>query len=185
MVDPKCPKIIGSSTQKAYIKAKAYPGTLLVVSGGGNISDTVYCSSIDFAYKTIYLTADLDMGGRYDTASKTWSGPNWTPVGGKYPMVPEEAKGDCFVLDTRFNGVLDGQGHTVSNIYCNRFTDKGFAYSMAVGLIGYLGGSGDVSDISSEFKNSWQPSVKNLTVGKVLYFRSAHGWGCSRQGRRN
>ena len=149
---------------RSLISCTAYPNVLLVGAGGGNVSDTVYCSSLDFAYKTVRLTADLDMGGvRADDG--TWSGPNWTPIGGKFSMDPEEIAGDSFVLDTRFNGVLDGGGHTVSNISCFRYAAKGFPYSMAIGLVGFLGGSGDVSGISSDFAGDWQPAVRNVTVG--------------------
>ena len=87
---------------------------MLVGAGAGNVFDTVYTGGIDFAYKTIYLTADLDTGGRKG-ASGSWTGPNWTPIGGKFPMKPAEAAGDCMTLDTRFNGILDGQGHTIYN----------------------------------------------------------------------
>lgn len=81
--------------------------------------DTVYTGGVDFAYKTIYLTADLDMGGR-KAADGSWTGPNWTPIGGKFPMKPQEASGDCLTLDTRFNGVLDGQGHTIFAMDANQ-----------------------------------------------------------------
>lgn len=88
----------------------SHEGTELTGSGGGNTSDTTYMSAIDFAGVTISLGADMDMGGVYDTENKTWSGPNWTPIGGKYPL-DTTTSGDCLLLDTRFNGVLDGQGH--------------------------------------------------------------------------
>ena len=132
--------------------------------------DTVYTGGVDFAYKTIYLTADLDMGGR-KAADGSWTGPNWTPIGGKFPMKPQEASGDCLTLDTRFNGVLDGQGHTIYNLYCDRYAAKGFPYSMAVGVVGFLGGNADYTNGGSgekteaEFKNGWQPAVRNLVLG--------------------
>ena len=43
-------------------------------------------------------------------------------------MKPQEASGDCLTLDTRFNGVLDGQGHTIYNLYCDRCAAKGFPF---------------------------------------------------------
>ena len=58
----------------------------------------------------------------------SWTGPNWTPIGGKFPMKPQEASGDCLTLDTRFNGVLDGQDHTIYNLYCDRYAAKGFPF---------------------------------------------------------
>jgi hypothetical protein len=180
MADPTCPKVVGDAS---HIKSTAFPGTTLVGAGGGNVSDTVYRSAIDFACKTVYITADLDMGGVY--ANGAWSGPNWTPIGGKYPMKPEVTKGDCLVLDTRFNGALDGQGHTVSNIYCNRYAEKGFPYSMAAGLVGFLGGTADNENaLTKEFNDGWQPSVKNVVVGKgYIYARRMVGGVVGRVGQ--
>lgn len=162
MTDPSCPNLIGN---KAYITSKAYRNALLVGAGGGNVKDTVYASSVDFAHKTVYLTADLDMGGVYNSAKGTWSGPNWTPIGGKYSMKNGEVKGDSLVLDARFNGVLDGQGHTISNLYCNRYAAKGFPYSQCVGLVGYLGGASDLNPaVTGKFSDAWKPAVRNLVV---------------------
>ena len=175
MADPSAPKITGD---KSCLKSIRVDDVLLVGVGGGNVSDTVYTSNIDFAYKTVYLTQDMDMGGRYDAASGTWSGPDWTPIGGKFPMKPQEAENDCLTLDTRFNGVLDGQGHTISNLYCDRYAAKGFPYSMAVGLVGFLGGACDNNEnITADFENGWQPAVRNLVLasGSVYGCRMVGG----------
>ena len=142
MADPTAKKIVGNT---AYLVSKKVDNVMLVGAGGGNVFDTVYTGGIDFDYKTVYLTADLDMGGRKG-ASGSWTGPNWTPIGGKFPMKPAEAAGDCMTLDTRFNGILDGQGHTIYNLYCNRYAAKGFPYSMAVGVVGFLGGNADYAN---------------------------------------
>ena len=150
---------------KDYIKSIPHDNIMLVGAGGGNVSDRVYTSEIDFAHKTVYLTSNLDMGGTKDASGK-WSGPNYTPVGGKFSMDIDMVNGDSLVIDTRFNGVFDGQGHIVKNIYCERYSDKGFPYSMAVGLIGYLGGNSDVGGISAEFNDGWIPAVKNVVVGE-------------------
>ncbi len=37
-------------------------------------------------------------------------------------------------IESFFNGVLDGGGHKIENLYCNRYTDKDFGNSMAIGL---------------------------------------------------
>ena len=167
MADPTAKKIVGNT---AYLVSKKVDNVMLVGAGGGNVFDTVYTGGIDFAYKTIYLTADLDMGGRKG-ASGSWTGPNWTPIGGKFPMKPAEAAGDCMTLDTRFNGILDGQGHTIYNLYCNRYAAKGFPYSMAVGVVGFLGGNADYANgvsgerSEAEFETGWQPAVRNLVLG--------------------
>lgn len=161
-VDPSCPKIVGN---KAYLSCKVCRNAMLVGAGGGNVHDTVYASGVDFAHKTVYLTADLDMGGVYHSAKGTWSGPNWTPIGGKYSLKNSEVKGDSLVLDARFNGVLDGQGHSISNLYCNRYAAKGFPYSQCVGLVGYLGGASDFSGaVSGTFSDAWKPAVRNIVL---------------------
>ena len=173
--DPTCPKLIGD---EEYLKSIPCPDYLLVGAGGGDVSDTVYLSEVDFAHKTVYLTADLDMGGVYDPASGTWSGPNWTPIGGKFPLLPEEVSGDCLTLDTRFNGLLDGQGHSIKNLYCSRYAAKGFPYSMAVGVVGCLGGLGGIhDDDTAVFEDGWQPGVRNLVLasGSVLGRRMIGG----------
>ena len=124
MADPAAKAIVGD---RSYLVSKKVDNVMLLGAGGGNVFDTVYTGGVDFAYKTIYLTADLDMGGR-KAADGSWTGPNWTPIGGKFPMKPQEASGDCLTLDTRFNGVLDGQGHTIYNLYCDRYAAKGFPF---------------------------------------------------------
>ncbi len=175
MTDPRCPGVTGDA---ALIKSIRVEGQMLVGAGGGNVSDTVYTSSVDFAGKTVYIAADLDMGGVYDASSGTWKGPNWTPIGGKFPMKPEEAKGDCLTLDTRFNGVLDGQGHSIKNLYCDRYAQKGFPYSMAIGVVGFLGGAPDAeTGVSTEFADGWQPAVRNLVLlsGSILGRRMVGG----------
>lgn len=167
MADPAAKAIVGD---RSYLVSKKVDNVMLVGAGGGNVFDTVYTGGVDFAYKTIYLTADLDMGGR-KAADGSWTGPNWTPIGGKFPMKPQEASSDCLTLDTRFNGVLDGQGHTIYNLYCDRCAAKGFPYSMAVGVVGFLGGNADYANggngekTEAEFENGWQPAVRNLVLG--------------------
>ena len=166
MADPSAKKIVGDTS---YLVSKRVDNVLLVGAGGGNVSDMVYTGGVDFAYKTVRITADLDMGGRQN-ADGTWTGPNWTPIGGKFPMKPTEAAGDCMTLDTRFNGMLDGQGHSIYNLYCDRYAAKGFPYSMAIGIVGFLGGSADdtngANDEKAEavFENGWQPAVRNLVL---------------------
>ncbi|MCD7946894.1 MAG: S-layer homology domain-containing protein [Oscillospiraceae bacterium] len=180
MADPTCPKIIGD---QSYLQSVKNENTTLVGAGGGNVSDTTYGSNINFAYKTVYLTSDMDMGGVYQNGA--WSGPNWTPIGGKFPMKPSVVDGDCYTLDTRFCGVLDGQGHTVRNIYCDRYAAKGFPYSMAIGLVGFLGGTPDSeSNATASFENNWQPAVRNVVLGTgYIYGRRMVGGLVGRAGK--
>ncbi|MDR1821046.1 MAG: S-layer homology domain-containing protein [Oscillospiraceae bacterium] len=182
VLDPNHGAVIGDAS---LIAATAYNDVALVGAAGGDVHDTVYASSIDFAYKTVHLTADLDMGGVYSGGA--WSGPNWTPIGGKYSMKVAETSGDSLVIDSRFNGVFDGGGHTINNIYCNRFAEKGFPYSQAVGLFGYLGGKGDLNPaVTDTFTGGWQPTVRNVIVGAgYIYGRRMVGGVVGRVGETN
>lgn len=159
---PDCPKIIGDT---ALLRHTVQENAALVGAAGGGMTDRVYVSNTDFSYKTVYLTADLDMGGR-QSASGEWSGPNWTPIGGAYALDVNAMSGDSFVLNSHFNGILDGQGHSIKNLYCSRFTKRGFAYSQSIGLVGCLGGDPGcgVSSNAQPLENGWQPTVRNLLL---------------------
>lgn len=113
----------------------------------------------DFLYRTVKLTANIDMGDC-----------NWTPIGGKYAMNKNATSGvEGKVIDTRFQGIFDGQGHTVT-INCDRITTNlGFAYSWEVALIGYLGGGVDYKngypkDVYMDYAKKWIPTVRNVVV---------------------
>ena len=147
---------------------------LLVGAGGGNQHDTVYRGDAahDFSGKTVYLTADLDMGGTQTEG--VWSGPNWTPIGGKYPLDRTNSE---HVIEAFFNGVLDGQGHRIEHLYCDRYADKGYAYSQAVGLVGYLG-----ELYEDETAPAQAPAVRNLSVSGSVYGRRMVGGVVGRVG---
>lgn len=132
---------------------------LLVGAGGGNQYGTVYVADAahDFSDKTVYLTADMDMGGSS----------NWTPIGGKYTM--DSANGE-FLIEAFFNGTLDGQGHRIMNLRCDRYAPKGYVYSQAVGLIGYMG---ELYEGEAAPKNA--PAVRNLSVSGSVYGRRSVG----------
>ena len=68
------------------------------------------------AGKIIYLTSDLDLGGKFDSDGNALEGNiSWTPIG----------------TDTNsFSGTFDGNGHIISNMYINEDGGAGlFAYS--------------------------------------------------------
>ena len=148
---------------------------LLAGAGGGNQRDVVWQGSAayDFSDKTVYLTADLDMGGVCDPQGG-WSGPNWTPIGGKYPLSRSDSE---LVIEAFFNGVLDGRGHRIVNLFCDRFADKGYAYSQAVGLVGYLGELYDGEEAPAQ-----PPAVRNLSVSGSVYGRRMVGGVVGRVG---
>ena len=168
-----CKKVIGD---KSLLKSRKVIDFELTGAGGGDQKDTVYVASSehDFMGKTVHITADIDMGGVYRNGK--WSGPNWTPIGGKYPMDTRDYKkikgGDTKTIEAFFNGILDGGGHTISNIYCDRYTNKGYAYSMAVGLVGYI--AGEYEKDPKEIPEGFQPGVRNLAVTGHISGRSQY-----------
>ena len=132
---------------------------LLVGAGGDNQYGTVHVGDAahDFSDKTVCLTADLDMGGSS----------NWTPIGGLYPMDRDNTER---VIVAYFNGTLDGQGHRITNLFCDRYAEKGYAYSQGVGLIGHMG---DLYD--GEAAPETAPAVRNLSVSGSIYGRRMVG----------
>lgn len=139
---------------------------LLVGAGGDNQYGTVHVGDAahDFSDKTVYLTADLNMGGSS----------NWTPIGGLYPM--DRANTER-VIAAYFNGTLDGQGHRITNLFCDRYAEKGYAYSQGVGLIGHMG---DLYD--GEAAPETDPAVRNLSVSGSIYGRRMVGGIVGRTG---
>lgn len=142
----------------------------------GGASDDIHN---DFLYRTVLLTSDLDM-----------TGANWTPIGGKYAMNRDAVNGeDPKVIDTRFQGVFDGQGHTVE-ISCDRQAKMGFAYAMEIAFIGYLGGGVDYQngypkDNCMHYQKYWVPTVRNVVVKGEVKGRRMVGGVVGRTGETN
>ena len=172
----------GTATQLKYIQCVKIDGFAFTGAGGGRTGGTCYKSTgqHDFMGKTVKITRDLDM-----TAA------NYMPIGGKYPMCDaggsmyvknEGGKGDALVIEAYFNGILDCGGHTIK-INCNRATDSGYAYSMAVGFIGYLGDVVDEDEVKAfgspfevqKLQKDWTPSVKNLSLEGTVHARRQIG----------
>ncbi|MBQ0018782.1 MAG: hypothetical protein KBS63_06250 [Clostridiales bacterium] len=155
-----------------YIQTEAHIADLLTPNSGAQVRDTVWrLPSVtkevsiaeddihhDMLYRTVKLTADIDMGNK-----------NWTPIGGKYAMNPKSMNGkEARVIDTRFQGIFDGQGHTVT-INADRKAALGFGYAMEIALIGYLGGGVDYKngypkDVYMDYAQTWVPTVRNVVV---------------------
>lgn len=161
--------------------------TRLLEQTGGGIEDEVYrlpearTTGIfaeddlydDMRYREIHLRADINMG----------SDNNYTCIGGKHAMNvknDKDADSDPKVIDTRFQGLFDGHGHTVT-INCNRYSHKGFGYAWNVGLIGYLGGAVDREESNAKdniiyYAKENHPTVRNVVVrGSVLGRRCTGG----------
>ncbi|MDR3148712.1 MAG: FIVAR domain-containing protein [Oscillospiraceae bacterium] len=123
----------------------------------------------DFHGKTVYIDADLDMGGVYDEQAGTWSGPNYMPIGGQYQMNTADTG---TLIGSSFCGTLDAQGHTIANIYCERWVST-FANGQSIGLIGRLG----VHDSEATlYERTYNPSVRNVIItGYISGNRSVGG----------
>ena len=77
--------------------------------------------------KIIYLTSDLDLGGKFDSEGNALDGNiSWTPIG---------------TDSNPFSGTFDGNGHIISNMYVNRPSSDGNGLfgSATNGLIKNLG----------------------------------------------
>ena len=148
-------------------------------SGSQNKSTNVYYfGADDFNGKTVYLTADLDMGGRYNAATETWSGPNYMPIGGQYLMASEDVSTK---LGSSFCGVLDGQGHTIYNVYCSRRSVNNYGDGQSVGLIGRLG----VHDNDPLEMRPSNAVVRNLAVTGYIYANRSVGGIVGKIGKTN
>jgi uncharacterized repeat protein (TIGR02543 family) len=165
-------KIIGNA---GYIHATGAPSSLT-----GASTTITYRGDDNFKGKTAKLTADLDMGGIYNSSDQTWSGPNYMPVGGQYML---DVTDQNTILNAPFNGTFDGQGHTVKNIYCNRYTTVGYDWSQAVGLIGRLGVHDD--DRNNATLMADNPTVRNVAVTGYIYGRRSVGGIAGKIGKSN
>ena len=91
------------------------------------------------------------------------------PVGGQYLM---ESNDGSTKLGSSFCGTLDGQGHTVYNLYCSRrCTNGNYGDGQSVGLIGRLG----VHDNDPPTLRPVNPTVRNLAVTGYVYANRSVG----------
>lgn len=179
----------GTIKHKYMTTSKEY--TRLLEQQGGGVEDEVYRlpkareTGIfasddlynDMRYRTVEITANINMMGKDEDTGKL---KNFTCIGGKHAIDLRGDAEDPKVIDTRFQGVLDGRGHTIS-IHCNRYSGKGFGYSWNIGLVGYLGGGVDritknAKDCKIEFAKENHPTVRNVVLkGDVLGRRCVGG----------
>ena len=153
--------------------------------GGSGVTDYklyVGNQAFDFAGKTIHIANDLDLGGIYQ--NETVSGPNWVPIGGRFPVKTGSLD---FVVDSSFNGTIEGGFHTIDHIYCNRHSGADFMMSQGIGLIGSIGtlyddasyGYGHATQKESVVKETildgWTPVVRNLCMGNDKDSAAFHG----------
>ncbi|MCC8082540.1 MAG: hypothetical protein LIO80_11155, partial [Lachnospiraceae bacterium] len=184
--------------------AKIAAGCTTGMSASSNqvTTDDYYYSAkgYDFDGCTIYLTADLDMGG-YQDEDGNWTGADYMPIGGQYQMYfYERGTGEIYVrldngytlntsrtsdgyshVGSSFNGTLDGAGHIVYNVYCDRYSDRSYGDSASVGLIGRLGNhDSDYSTWKTKGDDGGNypavnPAVRNIAVDGYFHARRSTG----------
>lgn len=127
----------------------------------------------DFNGKTIYITADIDMGGY--KSGDGWTGARYMPIGGQYQMHYIDSKAwasdGLSHLGASFNGRLDGQGHFIKNVYCDRYAASNYGDSQSVGLVGRLGNH----DSDPASLGAVDPAVRNLALSGYIYGRRSVG----------
>ena len=127
-------------------------------NGNNKATSSYHYGSDNFNGKTVYLTADIDMG----------EGNNYMPIGGQYLMTPFDS---TTRIDASFCGVFDGQGHSVT-IYCDRYAGAQYGDGQSVGFIGRLG----VHDNERNTIPNTGATVRDVAVyGSVYANRSVGG----------
>lgn len=138
----------------------------------------------DFAGRTITIANDLNMGGAdgssidhsQNTSANSYSYPNWMCIGGQ--MLADVSDKDTMV-EAYFNGVIEGNGHKIENLYCYRWAYKGvhgdtlnddFAYAQGTGLVGIMG-----LLYSGEGEPSLAPAIRNLSLSGYIFGRRMVG----------
>ena len=128
----------------------------------------------DFRGQTVYLDCDLDMGGYQ--VDGVWAGARYMTIGGQSLMHYIEYgawMSDGYShIGSSFNGTLDGQGHIVKNMYCDRYaTGSNYGDSVSVALVGRLGNhDGDPAEMAAV-----DPTVRNIAVTGYVYGRRSVG----------
>lgn len=188
--------IIDNGREYTPVEYASYAGAKIVAgcsaandSSGANgsnqvTSDDYYYSALgyDFDGKTVYLTADLDMGG-YQDSEGNWTGARYMPIGGQYQMhyVKTEIGDGYSHIGSSFNGTFDGCGHIVYNIYCDRYSVTAYGDSSSVGLIGRLGNHDNDYKTWQEYGDNGgnypavEPTVRNVAVDGWIYARRSVG----------
>ena len=149
----------------------------------------------DFSDKVIYLTENLDMGGKdgdefnisFDEEKYTRldeSLPNWMPIGGFFLA---DIKDTRTQVRAYFNGQFDGCGHSIDNLYCFRWNPWYSGMNYAAGVksedefcaYGYTEGVGLFGTIASLYDNeetpTIAPAIRNLSLSGLTTGRRRQG----------
>ena len=156
-----------------FIKADLESDTALI--GGATGVSLIGLKEHDFSNRTVHITADLDMGGvdgseidhDANASENVYNYPNWLPIGCEVTADPGDIS---TMVKSAFNGVLDGGGHHITNLYCYRYTYAGWQYSQGTGLVGCLG-----ILYEDEESPSLSPAVRNLSLSGYVYGRRMVG----------
>lgn len=137
---------------------------------GGDYTVEIGEAKNSFLGKVIYLTADIDLGGNTQYT-------NWMPIGGMYPQDTQATDIKTTKLVTSyFQGSIDGQGHKITNLYCDRYArTNDFFHSQGIGFIGHIGGYYADETVGELF-------VRNLSVDGYVYGRRMVGGIIGRMG---
>ena len=149
----------------AYVAAAK--GTVGKVGDDVEVTTTSYYMGIDdFDGKSVRIERDLDFGASKD-GDGLWDpeSPLFMPVGGSYAMLPGLEKTNGYAkISTSWNGVLDGNGHSFSNVYCERYATGNFGDSAHVGLVGRVG----IHDADDESLAAVNPTVRGIVLESGL-----------------
>lgn len=159
-----------------FIQLNQDEGELSEDSQNLRTSDVYYYGADDFKGKRVSIAADLDFGAT-KTASGAWStsSPLYMPVGGQFAMLPGYDSTNAYsILGSSWNGVLDGCGHSFSNVFCEYYASgSNYGDSVSIGLVGRMGNHDD--EDKSEL--AVDPTVRQLVFasGYVSGRRSVGG----------
>ena len=138
----------------------------------------------DFKGQTVNITADLDMGG-YQDGDGNWTGARYMTIGGQSVMqyidYGARISDGLAHLGSSFNGTLDGHGHILKNVYCDRYASgSNFGDSQSVGIVGRLGiHDNDYSAWKADHtKGNYpavNPTVRGIALTGYVYARRSVG----------
>ena len=171
-----------AALENRKIRAKSSTGETGGAYGNNLVTSNTYwygamrddTTLADFNGRKVYITADLDMGG-YQKDGK-WTGARYMTIGGQslmhYIDYAAERSDGFSHLGSSFNGTLDGQGHYINNLYCDRYAaGTNYGDSQSIGLVGRLGNhDNDPTSIAAV-----NPTVRRISVSGYVYGRRSVG----------
>lgn len=135
-------RVIGNPN---FIQLNQDEGELSEDSQNLRTSDVYYYGADDFKGKRVSIAADLDFGATKTGGKWSTSSPLYMPVGGQFAMLPGYDSTNAYsILGSSWNGVLDGCGHSFSNVFCEYYASgSNYGDSVSIGLVGRMGNHDD------------------------------------------